>query len=134
VSSSSYYYVHEAQFLSHVTFVPYSDKTGPVVISYNCYTEDGTLSGSGKLYIYIVDSPAGVIQYSVRANGSTALSADDFSTSSSASRGGYVLCHLYAAPRDKRSMYYQYDSDTGTGTKVTGAIKYYNGKGPIFRI
>jgi hypothetical protein len=131
ISSSQYYYVNKANYLSLVTFVPASDVTGPVVVGYTGYAQDGSVSRSGKLYIYVVDSPAGIVQYSVKANGTAALSADDFSNEFIGVTGALMSYVTFTPPAAATgSMFYQYDAETGSGTKVTSAVKYYNGKGP----
>ncbi len=130
VSSGQNYYVYKAQYLSLVTFMPYRNMTGDVVIYYTGYTENGT-GYNGKLYISIVDSPAGIVQYPVREKGSVTLKADDFSTEF-ISVTGSVMSHVTFTPpaAASGSLLFKYDAGTETGTAVTSAIKYYNGKGP----
>ena len=130
VTSGSRYYVNIPQYLSCVTFVPAKDVTGRVIINYTASAENGAEYG-GRLYIYVVDSPAGIVQYSVRENGSVTLLADDFSEEF-ISVTGALLSHVTFAPPATLpgSLLFKYDAGTKTGTKVTNAVKYYDGKNP----
>lgn len=133
VTYGSRYYVNTSQYLSYVTFVPAEDVTGRVVVNYTGFSENAYDYGGyeGKLYIDIVDSPAGIVQYSVRENGSVTLLADDFSEEF-ISVTGALLSHVTFAPPAglPGSLLFKYDADTETGTKVTSAVKYYDGKNP----
>ncbi|NLA85975.1 MAG: hypothetical protein GX847_01570, partial [Clostridiales bacterium] len=130
VSSGYPYYVYRASYLSLVTFVPYDNMTGTVIIRYTGYTEDGA-GYNGKLYISIVDSPAGIVQYSVRENSSVMLSGRDFAREFIGVTGSIMSHMTYSTPpAEKGSLYFKYDAGTESGTAVTSAIKYYDGKSP----
>ncbi|NLT14858.1 MAG: S-layer homology domain-containing protein, partial [Clostridiales bacterium] len=133
VSSGSRYYVNTSQYLSYVTFVPSEDVTGRVIVYYTGYTENAYDYGgySGKLYIDVADSPAGIVQYSVRENGSVMLTGGDF-TEEFISVTGALLSHVTFTPpvASSGSLLFKYDADTETGTKVTSAVKYYDGRNP----
>lgn len=130
VSSSKKYYVYSSSYLSYVSFVPYNDFTGEVVISFKSYDEDGN-GYSGKLIILVVDSPAGIVYYSSKANGITSLSGDDFADEFIGVTGS-VLSYVQFTLPDKASgvLYYEYSTETATGTKVSASEKYYNGTAP----
>jgi hypothetical protein len=129
VSAGEKYYVNKTSLLSLVTFIPDHDFTGRVVINFTGYSENHPYTG--KLYIYVVDSPAGIVQYSVKENGSAALSSDDFSSEFIGVTGSLMSYVTFTPPAATvGSMYLNYDADTGTGTKVAAAIKFYDGKGP----
>ena len=130
VSSGYPYYVYKAQYLSLVTFVPNMNFTGSVVIHFRGYAEGGGEYG-GKLYIDVVDSPAGIVRYSVRGNGKVTLLGDDFSKEFIGVTGS-LLSHVTFTPPPAASgsLYFKYDASAETGTKVASAIKYYDGKGP----
>lgn len=131
VTYGSPYYAYKASYLSLVTFIPYKDKTGPVVINFYAYSTENTVTYSGKLYIFIVDSAAGIVQYSLKENSSIILSAEDFSNEFIGVTGSVMSYVTFTPPAaTSGSMYYQYDAETQTGTKVTSAIKYYDGKNP----
>lgn len=130
VSSSTKYYVYASRYLSYVSFVPHSDYTGTVTIRFTGYTSDGD-SYSGKLIVFVVDSPAGIVAYTCAINGAAALSGDDFSDEF-ISVTGSVLSYVQITPPASASgaLYYDYSYDTAKGTKVTASTKYYDGSTP----
>ena len=130
VYSSTRYYVHAAPYLSYVTFVPYADYTGTVSVGFTGYTSGGA-AYTGKLYIFVVDSPAGIVSYTSRVNGSVALLSDDFSSEFIRVTGS-VLSYVTFTPPDSAAgmLYDHYDPATAKGTAVSGSTKYYNGFTP----
>jgi hypothetical protein len=130
VRSSSTYYVHEAPYLSYLSFVPAEDFTGTVSISYTGYS-DHSYGYSGKLIIHVVDSPAGIVIYNVRQNGLVTLNGDDF-TNEFIGVTGSVLSYITITPpkAEYGSLFYQYSEETKSGKKITAATKYYNGRNP----
>lgn len=130
VSSAQKYNVYAPYYLSLVTFVPYSNFKNTAVISYTGYTETGA-AYSGRLYIFVADSPAGIVRYQVKENGTITLSGADFSNEFIGVTGSLMSYVTFTPSADTSgSLYYQYDASAQTGTKVTSATKYYDGKGP----
>ncbi|MPM09080.1 hypothetical protein SDC9_55396 [bioreactor metagenome] len=130
VSSSTKYHVFNSPYLSYITFVPHKDYTGTITISYTAYDSSGD-SSSGKLVIFIVDSPAGIVSYPLKVNGSVALSGDDFADEFISVTGSVLSYVLFTPPAaTSGTLYYNYSPDTKTGTKVMANTKYYNGTSP----
>jgi len=131
VSASKKYYVYSEPYLSYVTFVPTEEYSGRVIISYTAYDEDGD-SYKGKLGIMVENTtPAGILSYSCKTNGTVQLSGDDFSDAF-ISRVGSVLSYVkFTTPKSTYGvLYLDYDSSTAKGTSVTSSIKYYDGSTP----
>jgi trimeric autotransporter adhesin len=124
------YNVYESPYLSLISFVPYTDYTGTVSISFRGYTESN-VEYDGKLIISVVDSPAGIVKYSAKENAVAALSAADFSQEF-INVTGSVLSYVTFTPPVATAgvLYYQYSADTQKGTKVAASTKYYNGQNP----
>lgn len=130
VSSSSKFYVRSSPYLSYLSFVPYSDYTGTVTVSFTGYSSAGN-SYTGKLVIFVVDSPAGIVSYSCKTNGIVALQADDFTDEFIRVTGSVLSYVTFTPPASTVGVLYtQYDPATGKGTTVSGSAKYYNGSTP----
>lgn len=130
VSSSTKYYVYSSPYLSYVSFVPYEDYTGMVTIRFSAYDSDGD-SHSGKLIVFVVDSPAGIVDYTAKINGTVALSADDFSREFISVTGSVLSYVVFVPPAATAgTLYTGYSAESGTGTKVTASTKFYNGASP----
>ncbi len=124
VSSSTSYYVYSSSYLSYVSFSAANNYTGTVVISYTGYGVDG-IGYSGKLIIFIVDSPAGIVSYTCKENGIAALNGSDFSSQFISVTGSVMSYVLLTPPAATVGVLYSdYSSQTKTGTKVTAAVKY----------
>lgn len=131
VSSTDYYYFNEPQYLSLVTFIPTQNFTGSVAINFTGNIENSTYSYSGKLIIFVVDSPGGIVTYPVRENGVAIISGADFSQEFIRVTGSVLSYVTFTPPTATNgSLYTQYNADTNTGTKVASATKFYDGKSP----
>jgi hypothetical protein len=130
VSSSQKYYVLSSPYLSYVSFVPREDYTGTVIISYTAYDESGG-AYSGKLIIFVVDSPAGIVSYTSAVNGFVCLDGDDFADEFISVTGSVLSYVKFTLPASTSgALYSDYSADTASGTKVAAATKYYNGSNP----
>jgi hypothetical protein len=130
VSSSTKYYVHESSYLSYVTFVPHDDYTGTVSVFFTAYASDGG-SYSGKLVLFVVDSPAGIVSYTTKTNGTVTLSGDDFSDEFLRVSGSVLSYVTFKLPKSTvGTLYYKYDPDSAKGTAVSTTTKYFNGATP----
>jgi hypothetical protein len=130
-SSYSYtYYVNSSPYLSYISFVPANDYTGTVYITYTGYTASGA-GYTGKVIVYVVDSAAGIVEYSVRENGTVTLNGNDFANEFITVTGS-VLSYITIPPpkAEYGTIYYQYSADTQKGTSIAAATKYYNDKSP----
>jgi hypothetical protein len=130
VSSSSKYHVYSSLYLSYVTFVPKNDYTGSVAIRFQGYDSDGD-SYSGKVIIFVVDSPAGIVSYTSAPGGIAALSAEDFADEFISVTGSVLSYVVFTPPSSAVGVLYaDYSADTEKGAKVTSSKKFYNGSGP----
>lgn len=130
VSAYSNYYVYTAPYLSYITFAGAADYTGTVLINYTAYNSSGN-GYSGRLIVFIVDSPAGIVTYNVKENGMINLSGSDFSSEFIKVTGAVMSYVLFASPdKNSGSLYTGYSSGTKTGTKVSSSTKYYYGAPP----
>lgn len=128
--SSQNYYVSQSSYLSLVSFVPKTNYTGPVTINFTGYTAAG-LGYAGKIILRVVDSPAGIVTYTVNKNGYVKLSGKDFSNEFVSVTGSLLSYATFTPPAaTSGSLYAQYSADTQTGVKVTGGTKYYDGAAP----
>lgn len=128
--SSGNYYVSQSSYLSLVSFVPKTNYTGPVTIYFTGYTSAGQ-GYAGKIILRVVDSPAGIVTYTVNKNGYVALSGKDFSNEFVTVTGSLLSYVTFSPPTaTSGSLYTQFSADTQTGTKVTGGTKYYDGAAP----
>ena len=130
VSSSTKFYVRSSPYLSYISFVPYKDYTGTLYVSFTGYSTAGN-SYTGKLVLFVVDSPAGIVSYSCKTNGAAVLQGDDFADEFIRVTGSVLSYVLFTPPANTiGTLYYQYDLATAKGTTVTGNTKYYNGLTP----
>ncbi len=137
VQSSHYYdyIVHKynvlaSPYISLVSFVPYHNFTGTVSISFTGYVDSNT-HYDGKLVIFVVDSPAGIVSYPVKENGIATLSGADFSKEFIGVTGSVLSYVTFTPPVvTNGSLYFQYDVNTQVGTKIAAATKYFDGKIP----
>lgn len=130
VSSSAKFYVRSSPYLSYISFVPYKDYTGTVSVSFTGYSTAGN-SYTGKLVLFVVDSPAGIVSYSCKTNGAAVLQGDDFADEFISVTGSVLSYVLFTPPANTvGTLYYQYDPTTAKGTTVSGNTKYCNGLTP----
>ncbi len=130
VSSSRKYYVYSEPYLSYVSFVPYKNYTGIGTVTYTAYDKSGN-SYTGRMNITVVDSPAGIVQYSSKINDITNFTGGDFADEFISVTGSVLSYVQFTTPKAEfGALYYQYSTETSKGTKVTNSTKYYNGASP----
>lgn len=130
VSAGTVYKVSTAPYLSLITFVPANDYTGTVPIYFIGYTASG-VGYSCKLNITVLDSQAGIVSYSLKENSTAAISGKDFTSEFVAVTGSILSYVTFTPPANSvGSLYYQYDAVKKTGTKVTAATQYIDGRTP----
>jgi hypothetical protein len=131
VYSSTNYYVYSSQYLSYVSFVPYTNYSGTVTIPYTAYDKNG-YSYYGVLSIVITnDCPAGTVNYSCKTNSTVQLSGDDFANEFISQTGSVLSYVTFSSLASTYGvMYLDYSSSTGKGTSVSTSTKYYNGATP----
>lgn len=114
--------------LSDITFVPASGFSGKVTVSFRAYTEKNR-SYSGRLTFTVGNSgsyEAGVIAYQLYGSEALALDGDDFA-GACGDAVGEDFSHLkftFLLSASKGVLYYDYDVDDETHTKVTASRSY----------
>lgn len=129
VSSSTRYYRNSSPYLDDVTFVPATDYTGTVSISFTGYSTNGN-SFSGNVKIY-VGSDAGDVSYTTAMGTPLKLGTDKFNTyckNVTGSNLDYVRFTLPAA--SSGVLYHNYTNSSSAGSSVSAATSYYRSSSP----
>lgn len=123
VSASTKYYEKD---LNNITFVPYSNYTGTVVISYVGYN-DRDVAYEGEIVIKItkLDTDADAISYKTGSYTPIALDSDDFSAACRKATGKRLYYIKFSVPSSSYgTMYYKYGSSRSE-SKISNSTKYY---------
>lgn len=125
VSASTSYYRTSSPQLSNVTFVPKSGYTGTVTIPFTGYdVEDRQFSGTVRISVGPSDEVS--ITYKVFSSSSVDFDAADFNTACREMTDETLNYVRFSLPASKYgTLYYQYNTSTETGTKVTSSTNYY---------
>lgn len=123
VSASAKYYEND---LNHITFVPYSNYTGTVVISYVGYNDrDAAYDGEIEIKIVKLDTDADTIAYKTGSYTPIDLDSDDFSSVCRKATGKRLDYIKFSIPSSSYgTMYYKYGSSRNE-SKISGSTKYY---------
>jgi hypothetical protein len=133
VSSSSYsskvaegtkYYEND---LDNITFVPYQDYHGTVIISYIGYSDDGeSYTGEVEITVNQYDWDADPIIYTTGSFTPLSFDADDFAEAcDDANNEGLDYVKFTLPSTTYGVMYYEYTSSTNYDSKVSASTKYY---------
>ncbi len=127
VSASKKYRYSSSPKLSDVTFIPKDSYTGTVTIKYTGCDVDGN-TYSGKVKVTVKEgSSSDVITYSVDSSDDyVVFSRKDFSNACDDIQGEDLDYVKFTLP-DKNDgiLYYDYDEDEDSNTKVSSSKKYY---------
>ena len=131
VSASTKYYRSSSPYLSYVTFVPYSNYTGTVTVSYTGYSTDGdSFTGTVKITVGDADD-ADVITYSTDQNKAITFSPSDFNSVCDDVTGSNLSYVKFTLPSSSYGkLYYNYTSSTSYGSLVSASTKYYRSSSP----
>ena len=115
--------------LDDITFVPASNDTGRIAISYTGYGTGGT-SFAGTLYIGMDEADRTTIRYFAAKNSWLNFRASDFYTAAMYQWGDgvdYVTFTVPALNKDKEgTLYYDYRSSSNYGGVYSGDYYYYS--------
>ncbi|WP_019230417.1 S-layer homology domain-containing protein [Sedimentibacter sp. B4] len=133
VSSNSYgskvaegtkYYEND---LDNITFVPYQDYHGKVIISYIGYSDDGeSYTGEVEITVNQYDWDADPILYSTGSFTPLSFDSDDFADAcDDANNEGLDYVKFTLPSSTYGILYYDYTSSTKYDSKVSASTKYY---------
>jgi hypothetical protein len=133
VSSTSYgskvaegtkYYEND---LDNITFVPYQDYHGTVIISYIGYSDDGeSYTGEVEITVNQYDWDADPILYTTGSFTPLSFDAGDFADAcDDANNEGLDYVKFTLPSTSYGIMYYEYTSSTSYDSKVSASTKYY---------
>ena len=125
VTASTKYYYDSSLYLSRVTFVPKTDYTGTVTISYTGYSEDGD-SYAGKVKITVGSAVSSdYISYSTAKNTKITFDDDDFNDFCNDETNADLNYVKFTLPSSSYGvLYYNYTSSTSYTSAVTASSKY----------
>lgn len=126
ISASASYYRSSYPQLSNVTFVPKSGYTGTVTIPFTGYdVEDSQFSGTVRISVGPSDDVS--ITYKVFSGSSVDFDAADFNTVCREITDENLNYVRFTLPASKYgTLYYQYNTSTKSGTKITNSTNYYH--------
>lgn len=110
ISETSPYFVGFSPFLDYVTFVPATNYSGTVRISYTGYDTDGN-QASGSIQINVGSTDIGAVSYHTAKNTPVTLKASDLSSAFSEVKN-VNLSYVYFSlpPSAAGKLYYNYSS------------------------
>ncbi len=126
VSASKEYYVSASPYLSKVTFVPKTDYTGTVTLTYTGYDAGGTgYTGSVKL-IYKDDGSADTITYTTDEDEEITFDTSDFNDVCEDATDETLYYVKFTLPSSTYGkLYYNYTSSSSYDSAVSSSTKYY---------
>lgn len=126
VSATNKYYRNSYYYLSQVTFVPASNSTGTVPISFTGYDMAGT-SFTGTVWISVEESGAESLSYTVASGKAVNFSVSDFNSVCRTLTGSPLNYVRFALPESSKGVLcYQYNSSTGRySSKATSTTSFY---------
>ncbi len=124
VSGDTAYSVSTDPTISDITFVPGTDFSGIVSISYTGYCVDGDFY-SGMLTITVNDTVVEPIRYSTDQDTPVSFRSADFAAVCAEETGGTLASIRFTLPDPEVGrLFYQYSTPTEYGTLVTPATDY----------
>ena len=130
VSSASYYYRSSSPYLDNVSFVPASDWTGTVSVSFTGYSTYGD-SFSGTVNITIRSTTSTSISYSGKENTAIAFNMADFDNLCESLTDTHLSRVRFTLPSSSvGTLYYQYSSSSSYTGKVSSSSYYYRSSSP----
>lgn len=127
VSTTKKYYYSSSSYLSDVTFVPAEDYTGTVTIEYKGYDVDGN-SYEGEIKIKVEEETGSdILTYSIDDSDETVdFDKKDFLKVCDDVQNEDLDYVEFSLPdKDDGILYYDYDEDDDSNTKVGSGKKYY---------
>lgn len=131
VSASTSYYRNSSPYVDNISFVPATDWTGTVNISFTAYSVEGDRF-SGTVEVEVGgNATSDTIVYTARQGSRVSFEASDFNDmclKRTDERLNYVRFDLPASSRG--TLYHNYTSASSTGTRVSAGSSYYRNSSP----
>lgn len=126
VRNTTRYYRNGSPSLSNVSFVPRSSYTGTVYIDFSGYdTQGDRFDGTVRITV-TASGTADTVRYTVLSGRTVLFDAADFDVVSRAVTGSALSYVRFTLPAASRGvLYYQYDEDKTTNTRVSASNSYY---------
>lgn len=128
VNANTRYYPSRTPRLSDVTFVPVYDRVAPVTIDFTGYSTSGrSFDGTVTIYFRDADSGDDVIHYAVTSGQAIPFEPADFNDLCQSVTGKDLsrIVFQYLPDTSEGTLYYNYNSGSSTGTKVTTKTNLY---------
>jgi hypothetical protein len=132
VSSSKRYYYSSSSYISRVTFVPNENYSGTVYITYTGYDIDGNVF-DGRIRIAVDESSsASTITYKIDYDEDFIEFDDDdfYDVCEDVQNAELDYVQFKLPDKDAGILYYNYDEEDDTNTRVTSTKKYYYDESP----
>ena len=125
-ASTKYYYSSSSSpYLSKVSFVPYTNYSGTVTVSYTAYDADGTYF-TGTVKITVTKTDVDIISYSTDQDTPVTMNRTDFNTICTSETGATLSYVKFTLPSTTYgTLYYNYTSSSSYDSKVSASTKYY---------
>lgn len=128
VNANTRYYPSRSPRISDVTFVPAYNRVAPVTIDFVGYSTSGR-SFDGTVTIYYRDTNSGddVITYAVSSGQAIPFEPADFTALCQSVTGKDLsrIVFQYLPSSSEGTLYYNYNSGSSTGTRVTTSTNLY---------
>lgn len=128
VNANTRYYPSRSPRISDVTFVPAYNRVAPVTIDFVGYSTSGR-SFDGTVTIYYRDTDGGddVIHYAVSSGQAIPFEPADFTALCQSVTGKNLsrIVFQYLPSSSEGTLYYNYNSGSSTGTRVTTSTNLY---------
>lgn len=128
VNANTRYYPSRSPKLSDLTFVPAYDRVAPVTIDFVGYSSSGkSFDGTVTIYYREADSGDDVIHYAVSSGQAIPFEPADFTSLCQRVTGKDLsrIVFQYLPDTSEGTLYYNYNSGSSTGTKVTTKTNLY---------
>ena len=125
VSESKKYYVSSSPYLDQVTFVANPSFSGVAEVDFTGWSSSGKkMEGVVKI---TVEKPASLTLITYQAPyGAVTFRSQDFAAAYGNRSTGSLISVQFSLPASSQgSLYYQYDSTTGSGLAVRSGVNYY---------
>ena len=130
VSASTSYYRASYPYLDNITFVPASNWTGTVDISFTGYSVDGDRF-SGTVEVDVSGNSYDIISYTVQKGSFVRFNMDDFDNMCQDETGNRLSYVRFTLPSSSRgTLYYNYTSSGNYGSKVSASTSYRRTSSP----
>ena len=124
VSTSTRYYRNSTPRISYITFVPARGYSGTITVPFTGTSTSGR-TFTGNLIIRVGDE-YGTVNYSTPENETVTFRAEDFNSACQRNNGTTLNRISFSLPAASTgTLYYNYVSFSGTGTRVSASTSYY---------